>query len=141
MDLAIVKKTMTTMNLGHLKNRILADLSGGEKQRTVLARGLAQDTGALLLDEPTSNMDIRHALATMTELQRLAHSDKRTVIAVLHDLNLAARFCDRVTMLADGTVHASDIARETLTPKNIETVFQVRATVMDTEEGPHIIFL
>ena len=115
-DLDITGAALAVMDLAPLRHRVLADLSGGERQRAMVARGLAQDTPALLLDEPTSSMDIRHALSTMTELKRLAGKKGRTVIAVLHDLNLAARFCDRVTMLSRGTVHASGTVEETLTP-------------------------
>jgi len=139
-DLDMAERALTAMDLLHLRDRALTDLSGGERQRAVVARGLAQDTPALLLDEPTSSMDVRHALATMTELGRLAREQGRTVIAVLHDLNLALRFCDRVAILANGTVHARGTAKETLTPANIEAIFRVRATVLDTEAGPAIIY-
>lgn len=137
-DLDIVAKAMTIMDLDSLRDRALADLSGGEKQRTAVARGLAQGTPSLLLDEPTSSMDIRHALATMAELRRLARDENRTVIAVLHDLNLATRYCDNVTMLAAGQAYASGPCSQVLTPNNIETVFQVRAKVLETEDGSHI---
>ncbi|MBG0790419.1 MAG: ABC transporter ATP-binding protein [Desulfovibrionaceae bacterium] len=139
-DLDIAEKSLAIMDLGHLRDRVLADLSGGERQRAMVARGLAQDTPALLLDEPTASMDIRHALKTMSELGRLAREKGRTVIAVLHDLNLAARFCDRITMLAQGAAHASGSVEQTLTPANIEAVFRVRAGVLDTETGPAVIY-
>ncbi len=139
-DLEATEKALTAMDLGHLRHRSMADLSGGERQRTMVARGLAQDTPVLLLDEPTASMDIRHALSAMAQLRLLARDGDRTVIAVLHDLNLAARFCDRVVMLADGTAHATGEVRTTLTPANIEAIFRVPATVLDTREGPAIIF-
>lgn len=139
-DRDIVSECTAAMDLGALEHRTLADLSGGERQRTAVARGLAQATPIILLDEPTSSMDIRHALATMTELVRLARAEHRTVITVLHDLNLAAAFCDRIVMLDSGSVHASGTVAETLTPETIETVFKVRATVLETENGPHIAF-
>lgn len=139
-DLNITEQALATMDLGHLRHRALADLSGGEKQRAVVARGLAQDTPALLMDEPTSSMDIRHALATMAELKRLARENGRTVITVLHDLNLAIRFCDQVVMLANGRAHAAGPVRETLTTANIETVFRVRASILNTEIGPSILY-
>ena len=139
-DLDITEQALATMDLGHLRHRALADLSGGEKQRAVVARGLSQNTPALLMDEPTSSMDIRHALATMAELRRLAREEGRTVVTVLHDLNLAIRFCDQVVMLAQGTAHAAGPVRKTLTPDNIETVFRVRASVLNTETGPSIIY-
>jgi len=139
-DKDIVSDCIAAMDLGSLTHRALADLSGGERQRTAVARGLAQATPIILLDEPTSSMDIRHALSTMTELVRLARAENRTIITVLHDLNLAAAFCDRVVMLEKGRVHACGTVSETLTPETIEAVFQVRATVLKTENGPHIAF-
>jgi len=140
-DIALVNSAMEKMDLDNLCHRVLADLSGGEKQRSVVARGLAQDTPALLLDEPTSSMDIRHALTTMAELKRLAHEERRTIIAVLHDLNLATRFCDRIVMLNAGTVHDEGMVTETLTPNAIKTVFNVDADVLDTASGPQIVFI
>lgn len=139
-DLDITNKALAVMDLTHLRHRALADLSGGERQRAMVARGLTQDTPILLLDEPTASMDIRHALSTMAELKRLAQKENKTVIAVLHDLNLAARFCDRVTMLSHGTVHASGTVQKTLTPAGIEAVFRVRTAVLETDAGPTIIY-
>ncbi|EGB16567.1 ABC transporter related protein [Pseudodesulfovibrio mercurii] len=139
-DREIVERALTAMDLADLRGRAVADLSGGERQRTAVARGLAQDTPVLLLDEPTSAMDIRHAMATMEELARLAE-DGRTVVAVLHDLNLAARYCDAVLMLDNGAVHAYGNVSRTLTPENIHAVFGVRAAVLDTEHGPLIAYI
>lgn len=134
-DLKLVERAMTTMDTANLAERILADLSGGEKQRTIFARALAQDTSILLLDEPTSSMDIRHALAAMSELKRLAHEHGCTVVTVLHDLNLAAAFCDRIVMLKAGQVHAQGNAADTLTVDTIADVFGVTAEVIESSNG------
>ncbi|XXJ19111.1 ABC transporter ATP-binding protein [Desulfovibrio caledoniensis] len=139
-DIKRVEQALAAMDLTGLRHRAVADLSGGERQRTAVARGLAQDTPALLLDEPTSAMDIRHAMATMEELVRLAEAG-RTVVAVLHDLNLAARYCDNLVMLDKGAVHAYGNVSRTLTPENIHAVFGVRAAVLETEYGPHIVYI
>ncbi|WP_207264386.1 ABC transporter ATP-binding protein [Desulfovibrio sp. Huiquan2017] len=139
-DLEIVEQALSVMDLFDLRRRAVADLSGGERQRTAVARGLAQETPALLMDEPTSAMDIRHAMTTMEELTRLARAG-RTVVAVLHDLNLAARYCDTILMLDKGTVHAYGNVSRTLTPDNIFAVFGVRAAVLDTQYGPHIAYI
>ncbi|MGE4423371.1 MAG: ABC transporter ATP-binding protein [Pseudodesulfovibrio sp.] len=135
-----VEQALAAMDLTGLRHRAVADLSGGERQRTAVARGLAQDTPALLLDEPTSAMDIRHAMAAMDELARLARAG-RTVVAVLHDLNLAARYCDNLVMLDKGAVHAYGNVSRTLTPDNIHAVFGVRAAVLETEYGPQIAYI
>jgi iron complex transport system ATP-binding protein len=139
-DMERVEEALAAMDLLDLRHRAVADLSGGERQRTAVARGLAQDTPALLLDEPTSAMDIRHAMAAMEELTRLADKG-HTVVAVLHDLNLAARYCDNLVMLDKGAVHAYGNVSRTLTPDNLRAVFGVRAAVLDTEYGPHIVYI
>lgn len=141
-DFNAVDKALETMDLTQLADRPLSELSGGEKQRTVFARALAQDTPGLLLDEPTSSMDIRHALAAMTELKRLAQHENRTVVTVLHDLNMAAAHCDRILVLNKGRIHASGTPDETLTTDTIRTVFGVKAQVMQRQSanGLTIIF-
>jgi len=139
-DMTLVDMAMKMTDTAFLADRILAELSGGEKQRTVFARALAQNTPALLLDEPTSSMDIRHALTAMTELKRLARKEKRTIITVLHDLNLAAGFCDRVVMLKQGRMHAWGDVAETLTAETISDVFEVHADVINTATGLHISY-
>ena len=130
-DADIVQSAMKTMDITHLADRPLSELSGGEKQRTVVARALAQTTPGLLLDEPTSSMDIRHALAAMTELRRLAHAANHTIIVVLHDLNLAAAFCDTMVILKNGRLHTQGTAAETLTPETLEDVFGVHAQITE----------
>lgn len=140
-DYEAVDSAMRTMDVTHLSDRPLSELSGGEKQRTVFARALAQGTPGLLLDEPTSSMDIRHALAAMKELRRLAHTENRTVVAVLHDLNLAAAHCDHVTILHQGQVYAAGSPHNALSPATINDVFGVRAEIMRTRnDGLTITF-
>lgn len=139
-DIDHVRQALTITDTTKLADRVLADLSGGEKQRTVFARALAQDTPALLLDEPTSSMDVHHALAVMTELKRLAHEEGRTIVTVLHDLSLAATFCDRIVMLKLGQVFADGMASDVLTSETISDVFAVRAEVIETNNGPTISY-
>lgn len=128
-DTEAVNNAMRVMDVAHLANRPLTDLSGGERQRTVLARTLAQDTPLLLLDEPTSSMDVRHALACLEHMRDLCRNKGKTVIAVLHDLNLAATFCAEITMLSHGRIHAQGPAGTVLTPDAIRKVFCVEARV------------
>ncbi|WP_147822103.1 ABC transporter ATP-binding protein [Salidesulfovibrio onnuriiensis] len=128
-DKTHVEAALEIMDLEKMAGRSVSELSGGERQRTVLARTLAQQAPVMLLDEPTSSMDIRHALATMRELKRLAGEEGRTVITVLHDLNLAASFADHVVLLRGGAVLAQGPMRETLTPENVRAVFGVDCAV------------
>lgn len=134
-DLALVRRALDQTDLTRLADRPMGDLSGGERQRTVFARALAQDTPCLLLDEPTAHMDIRHELAAMTELNRLAREQGRTVITVLHDLNLAAGYCDRLLLLHKGRIHGHGPTGEVLTEAAIRAVFDVRARVTRTSDS------
>ncbi|MCG7523048.1 ABC transporter ATP-binding protein [Streptomyces sp. OfavH-34-F] len=100
-------------------------LSGGERQRVLVARALAQEPSLLVLDEPTNHLDIRHQLEVLTVLRRLP----ATVLVALHDLNLAAHYCDRLYVLRDGGVVASGTPRQVLTPRLLAEVYEVTAEV------------
>lgn len=134
-DIAVVQEALSAMDLAELADRTIPELSGGERQRTIFARALAQATPCLLLDEPTSSMDIRHALTVMNLLRKLAHEENSTIVAVLHDLNLAAAHCDQMTIIKDGNIHASGTPESTLTPEVIRDVFGVTAHVAHNPEN------
>nr|WP_196792076.1 ABC transporter ATP-binding protein [Motilibacter deserti] len=127
-DEAAVEQAMGQVGVGHLGDRRWSTLSGGERQRAHLARGLAQGARCLLLDEPTNHLDVRHQL----ELFELLAALPVTTVAALHDLPLAARFCDRVVVLMSGRVVADGPPVEALTPALIERVYGVRAAVAAT---------
>ncbi|NHC47506.1 ABC transporter ATP-binding protein [Motilibacter aurantiacus] len=124
-DEAAVDQAMAQVRVGHLADRRWSTLSGGERQRAHLARGLAQGARCLLLDEPTNHLDVRHQL----ELFALLDALPVTTVAALHDLPLAARFCDRVVLLESGRVVADGPPAEALTPTLIERVYGVRVSV------------
>jgi iron complex transport system ATP-binding protein len=128
-DLALVEKAMEQMELGDLREKLVTELSGGEKQRVVLARALAQDTPTLLMDEPTSNLDVNHSLAALGVMDGLVRQEGRTVVAVMHDLNLAAAFCDHLIFMRDGRIHGAGPTGEVLDSRNLREVFGVRARV------------
>ncbi len=137
-DRAHADAALKIMDLTPLASRSVAALSGGERQRTVIARTLAQQTPVILLDEPTSSMDIRHALVALREFRRLAVEKKHTVVAVLHDLNLAASFADEIVLLRNGDVHATGAVKETLTPDNVRAVFGVHCNVRWDDFANHL---
>ena len=110
------------------ETRTIETLSGGERQRVFLARAVAQQPQVLLLDEPTSNLDILHQLKILTLVRQLV-DDGLTAIAAIHDLNLAARFCDRLVLLSEGRVMADGTAEEVLTPEMIESTFGVESAI------------
>jgi iron complex transport system ATP-binding protein len=122
---AAVCDAMLRMEIVHLADRRFATLSGGEKQRALIARALAQEPGLLVLDEPTNHLDIRHRLEAMELLRGLP----LTIVATLHDLDFAANLADRVVALAHGRQVAFGTPGEVLTPALIRTVFDVDADV------------
>ncbi|WP_414943721.1 ABC transporter ATP-binding protein [Amycolatopsis sp. cmx-11-32] len=130
-DRAIVMAALDRLDLGTLADRPWKQLSGGERQRAHLARALAQRPSALLLDEPTNHLDIRHQL----ELMDLVAGTEQTVVIVLHDLTLAARYCDRLVLLRDGTIVADGPAGDVLTESSLREVFEVDAEIGRDQDG------
>jgi len=128
-DKECVKQAMETMDILHLQNRPVIALSGGELQRVIMARALAQDTEVLILDEATSNLDIQHTIAIMRVIRKRVEEQGLTVIAAIHDLNLAAAFCDDCMVLKDGHIYAQDSVDNIFTPKLLRSVFAVDASV------------
>ena len=127
-DRDAVRRALDTAGAGALADRTLETLSGGERQGVFVARALAQEPRLLLLDEPTSNLDINHQ-ARFFHIVRGLVDDGMTAVAAIHDLSLAARFCDRLVLLNKGVVVAEGLPGDVLTPKNIEAAFGVRAIV------------
>ncbi|WP_251330179.1 ATP-binding cassette domain-containing protein [Haloplanus pelagicus] len=127
-DRRAVEAAMERTAITDLADRPVTDVSGGERQRVFLARALAQDTPVLLLDEPTSDLDVTHQVRTL-ELVSALVDEGRTVVAAIHDLDLAARYCDELRLLADGAVRAAGPPESVLTAEAVETAFGGRATV------------
>jgi iron complex transport system ATP-binding protein len=158
-DFRIAHQALDRTGAAHLADRLLSTLSGGERQRVHLARALAQQPRVLLLDEPTNHLDVAAGLATLALLRGLT-AQGVTVIAALHDLTLAAQFCDHVVVLAQGRVVAAGAVDEVLVPAVLDPVYGVRTTVLrhpvsgrpllvfdpsgtshrDTPDGPKDIF-
>lgn len=128
-DWQAVEEAMRLIGIADLRHRLVTDLSGGEKQRVVVARALAQATGCLLLDEATSNLDIHYTLAIFNVLRQRVRERGETVVAVIHNLNLAAAYCDDLIFLRQGRLAAAGPTAETLTPEVIRAVFGVESRV------------
>lgn len=128
-DIEIANEIMSQTGIVHLKDRKITQLSGGEKQRCIFARALCQDTPVLLLDEAFSNMDISHTLHLLGLLKEQVRRTKKTVITVLHDLNLASAWSDSLVFLKKGRIMAKGKTKEVFTRENIQTVFNVNAKV------------
>ncbi len=138
----MAREAMRRTASDHLADRIVTTLSGGELQRIHLARVLVQiglekteEPRCLMLDEPISNLDPAHQHEALRVARQLAH-DGVAVLVVLHDLNLAAQYADRLVMMKDGVLHASGTAREVLQPELIEKIFSVRARVTENPTCP-----
>lgn len=127
-DRQAARSALATAGLDGRRARTVASLSGGERQLAHISRALAQDAPLLLLDEPTAALDLKHQLTVLSLLRELALAG-RSVIVVLHDLNQAARFCDRIAVLDHGTVRAVGAPAEVLTPDRIAEVYGVEAVV------------
>lgn len=136
-DRAVVATLLDRLDIGDLAMRDVNALSGGQRQKVILARALAQEPRALVLDEPTSDLDVRHELAVLSLLREEAPNGLGVVHA-MHDLTLAARYSDRLVLVADGEVYASG-PPSVLTPEAISDVFGIAARVHETADGLAII--
>ncbi|MEH3055405.1 MAG: ABC transporter ATP-binding protein [Patulibacter minatonensis] len=125
-----VQWAMHATDTAQLAGRPLATLSGGQRQRAWIAMALAQDTPIVLLDEPTTYLDLAHQLDLLTLLRRLNRESGRTIVMVLHDLNQAARFSDRIVGVKDGVVHASGTPGEVVDAAFVQAVLGVNAIVV-----------
>jgi iron complex transport system ATP-binding protein len=140
-DIAAIEGTLASTGVLHLKNRPFATLSGGEKQRVVIASALAQIDGAgvLLLDEPTASLDLRYQLE-IAELLRRLHRERQVAIVIsTHDLALAGALCDRLVLIRDGAVTAAGPADDILTPENIRAVYDVDADVIRPDSAARVV--
>lgn len=138
-DLAVVSNVLARLDLAGLATRALQTLSGGERQRAVLARVLAQQASLLLLDEPTTGLDIGHAQALLDLIDRLRHEEGATVVSTLHDLTLSAQYASQLLLLDKGKVVATGAPHEVLTRETIERHYDARVEVLHTAEGTPVI--
>ena len=125
-----VAAALTATDTVALAERPIDELSGGQRQRVWLAMVLAQDTDVLLLDEPTTFLDVAHQVEVLDLLTDLNRRRGTTIVMVLHDLNLAARYADRLVAMSNGAVHAVGTPREVLTPEVVRTVFGIECKVI-----------
>ncbi|HEX3078242.1 MAG TPA: ABC transporter ATP-binding protein [Lachnospiraceae bacterium] len=124
-DMEHIERAFTLTRCEHLKERYFNELSGGEAQRVLIARAIAQNTPWLILDEPISNLDIKHQIELMETLKKLNQEQDTTIIAILHDLNLASNYCHEVLLMRNGSVYASGNTNEVLTKENLKEVYDI----------------
>lgn len=140
-DLDIVYDSLRLVGMEDMAFRQLNELSAGQYQKVVLARGFAQRTRILLLDEPTSNLDVRHQMDVTRMLRDMAHREGMIIVMISHDLNIAAKYSDQVYMLHDGGIIASGTPDEVITAENIRIVYDVESKVILVNGTPHVIIL
>ena len=129
LDLTIAYRAMEQTGVYQLAAREIHELSGGERQRVILARALAQDPRVLLLDEPTAFLDIKHQVEVYDLVKNLSRQGGLTVVASLHDLNLAALYCDRLALLKAGRLFCLGTPEQVLTYANIKTVYETEVYI------------
>jgi iron complex transport system ATP-binding protein len=129
-DMEIGRAALARVDALELAERRVGELSGGEQQRVLLARALAQSTPILLMDEPTTHLDLQHQVALMETAHSLAHADNLSVLVALHDLNLAARYADRLALLVSGEIRATGTAQQVLEPGVIAAAYGLQVDVI-----------
>lgn len=132
-DLSAVERAMALTNTTRLADRFINELSAGERQRVIIAKALAQEPKLLILDEPTSHLDISHQIEIFDLIKDLSVNEGLTVLAVLHDLNLASEYCDKLLLMNNGGIFRQGRPREVLDYKTIEEVYK---TVVIVNENP-----
>ena len=137
-DYDVAEHALRAVGMENCRLRYVNQLSGGEQQKVMLARAIAQEPKLMLLDEPTSSLDPRNQYESMELIRHCAHGHHIAVLVVIHDLNLALRFCDRFLFLKDGTVYASG-GREAVTSENIRAVYGMDAAVEQFDGIPMVI--
>ncbi|RJP28834.1 MAG: ABC transporter ATP-binding protein [Candidatus Omnitrophota bacterium] len=142
-DYEIAAKALELTGTYKLKDRFIHELSAGEKQMVIIAKALTQKPKVLLLDEPTSHLDIGHQVQMLNLLKQLNKNEKITVVIVLHDLNLASEYCDKIVMLHEGMVSKIGQPEEVLTYQNIENVYKTLVIVNKNPISgkPHVLLV
>lgn len=134
-DTEITNAALEMVGIYHLRNKCINEVSGGEAQRAYIARAFAQDAETILLDEPNSHLDIKHQIAIFKLIKKLSADKKVTVVSILHDLNLAGYYSDRVILMKEGRIYSDAATVESLNSENIKNVFGVKSFVSGDAEG------
>jgi len=139
-DREVVFEILKLMGLADMALRSFDGISGGEMQKVLIAKALAQEPEILLLDEPTSNLDLRHQLDVLKIIGEIVKEEKVSALMAMHDLNLASRFSDRIVLLKEGKVYDVGDPKSVITPESIRSVYGVEAIVEENDDGrPHVI--
>jgi iron complex transport system ATP-binding protein len=139
-DEAIISKYIDFLELTDLENRYLDELSGGQRQRAYVAMVLCQDTEYVLLDEPLNNLDVARSVQMMEHLKRAAGEFGRTILTVMHDINFAAKYSDRICAMKDGGIAAFGAVDEIMNPGVLTDIFETKIEIIEGPYGPIAIY-
>jgi iron complex transport system ATP-binding protein len=141
-DIAIIDDAIEKAGISDMADRYINTMSGGERQKVIIARALAQTPKILLMDEPTLHLDISAQFDILDLIHSLTKEEGLTVVIVSHDLSMAARYCDRIMMIHNRKIHAIGNTEDVLTPENMRTVFNVEAEfIKDLKTGKNMVLL
>ena len=135
-DREIVSKTIEFLNLEEFAFRKINQLSGGERQRVIIGKAIAQEPRLFLLDEPTSDLDLKNQIQVMKKIKKIVSNPEspKSALVAIHDINMAARFADRILLMSDGEIVAEGTPRQVLTPQNIQNVFAVTVDIAESQD-------
>lgn len=139
-DEEIISKYIDFLGLGDLENRYLDELSGGQRQRAYVAMVLCQETEYVLLDEPLNNLDVARSVQMMEHLRYAADEFGRTILTVMHDINFAAKYSDRICAMKDGQIAAFGTVEEVMDPDILTNIFETKIDIIDGPNGPIAIY-
>ncbi|RCX20111.1 iron complex transport system ATP-binding protein [Anaerobacterium chartisolvens] len=140
-DMGIAKYAMQVTDIWHLRHKNIGMVSGGERQRVIIARALAQQADVMLLDEPVSQLDIHHQIEILEILKKLTEDNRLTVVMSIHDLNMAAQYCERLILMDKGRIFKEGGPHEVIVEENIRRVYGLNAFIMKNPltDKPHLI--
>ncbi|WP_349674405.1 ATP-binding cassette domain-containing protein [Lacrimispora sp.] len=139
-DESIISKYIDFLDLGDLENRYLDELSGGQRQRAYVAMVLCQETEYVLLDEPLNNLDVARSVQMMEHLRHAANEFGRTILTVIHDINFAAKYSDRICAMKNGQIAAFGTVEEVMKPELLTDIFETNINIMEGPYGPIAIY-
>ncbi len=140
-DHHLIETAIQNTSVGSFRDSDVQNLSGGEQQRVILARALAQNTPVMILDEPTSHLDLTYQVGLLTTIQRLCRENKIAMLVVLHDLNLAARFSDEIAILDHGKIAISGFPQEVLTEENLSAVYHLPMRILWPNDNSYPVII
>ncbi len=139
-DVRYAAKCLKVLGITDLAMRDFNELSAGQHQKVMIARGLAQEPQIMLLDEPTSNLDVFHQMHVMKMLRDIAHQKGIIILAICHNLNIASRFADRLILFSEGAIKSDGTPEQVITAENIQDVYNVKADITEVDGRPYAIF-